>query len=181
MAEERPEKNGGPERDETPDERADRRWNETLQEVRVAQTGAQILFGFLLSVVFTPRYAELGTFDKTLYVITVALGALATGTMIAPVAYHRMLAGRHLKPHLVRDAGRLVSVGIVLLALTVNLSVLLLLHVATSHWIAWVITGVVTAWFVICWLLMPGLLLVRKDGERTARRRGNGGDGGESR
>ena len=46
-------------RDETEDERADRRWGELIQEVRVAQTGVQILFGFLLTVVFTPRYEDL--------------------------------------------------------------------------------------------------------------------------
>ncbi|WP_053694525.1 DUF6328 family protein [Streptomyces sp. WM6372] len=146
-------------RDETPAERADRRWNETLQEVRVAQTGAQILFGFLLSVAFTPRFAQLGPFDRGLYVVTVALGALATGTMIAPVAYHQLLAGHHLKPQLVRAAGHLVSIGIVLLALTVTLSVLLLLRVATSHWIAWPVTACVTGWFAICWLVMPSMLL----------------------
>ncbi|MET3985617.1 DUF6328 family protein [Streptomyces sp. PvR034] len=149
-------------RRETEAERADRRWNETLQEVRVAQTGAQILFGFLLSVAFTSGFHQLATFDRTLYVVTLTLGALATGTLIAPVAYHRMLAGQHLKPQLVNAAGHLVSLGIVLLALTVTSAVLLLLRVATTHWIAWPLTGFVTGWFVTCWLLLPFLLLRRK-------------------
>src|SRR6185437_4460296 len=39
---------------ETARERVNRRWNEILQETRVTQTGVQILFGFLLSVAFTP-------------------------------------------------------------------------------------------------------------------------------
>ena len=39
-------------RDETPYERADRNWNEMLQELRVLQTGAQILAGFLLALAF---------------------------------------------------------------------------------------------------------------------------------
>ncbi len=33
-------------RGETEEERADRRWQELLQEIRVAQTGVQILLGF---------------------------------------------------------------------------------------------------------------------------------------
>ncbi|MFE7532616.1 DUF6328 family protein, partial [Kitasatospora sp. NPDC057542] len=66
-------------RRESPDERADRRWADLLQEVRVAQTGSQVLFGFLLSVVFMPRFAGLGGFEQGLYVATVVLGALATG------------------------------------------------------------------------------------------------------
>ncbi|MDH6580470.1 hypothetical protein P3T29_006162 [Kitasatospora sp. MAP5-34] len=57
---------GGPGREETAEERADRLWSEMLQEVRGCQTGAQILFGFLLSVAFTPRFASLGGFDKSL-------------------------------------------------------------------------------------------------------------------
>ena len=41
----------GDERDETPTERADRNWDELLQELRVTQTGIQILSGFLLTLV----------------------------------------------------------------------------------------------------------------------------------
>ena len=51
-------------------------WVELLQEIRVAQTGVQILFGFLLTVVFTPRYADLQDADKVIYIVTVVLGRL---------------------------------------------------------------------------------------------------------
>ncbi|MEV0414293.1 DUF6328 family protein [Streptomyces sp. NPDC050448] len=156
-------------RNETAAERADRRWNETLQEVRVAQTGAQILFGFLLSVAFTPRFAGLGLFDRALYVVTVVLGALATGTLMAPVAYHRFLAGHHLKPQLVDAAGHLVSVGFVLLALTVSSAVLLLLRVAAAPPVAWLLTACVALWFVICWLVLPAALLLLH-GKRTRKK-----------
>ncbi|WP_030194239.1 DUF6328 family protein [Streptomyces sp. NRRL S-87] len=161
------ERTGDPERNETAAERADRRWNETLQEVRVAQTGAQILFGFLLSVAFTPRFQSLSRPVEMLYVVAVALGALATGTLIAPVAYHRLLAGRHLKPELVDAVGRLVSVGVILLALAVNLSVLLLLLVATDNWLAWLVTSLITLWFTLCWLVFP-VLLLRSGGRRAS-------------
>ncbi|WP_309053979.1 DUF6328 family protein, partial [Streptomyces sp.] len=64
-------------RNETPMERADRQWSELLQELRVAQTGVQILFGFLLAVVFQPRFSDLGSVDRTIYVVTVFCGAAA--------------------------------------------------------------------------------------------------------
>ncbi|RKE17487.1 DUF6328 family protein [Streptomyces sp. TLI_171] len=150
-------------RHETPNERADRRWNELLQEVRVAQTGAQILFGFLLSVVFTPRFTSLSTFERNLYVVTVVLGALATGALIAPVAYHRLLAGRRLKPELVDATSRVVTLGVVLLALTVGSALLLLLHLALGGPLSWLIAAVVMAWFGLWWLLLPWLLLRRND------------------
>ncbi|CAM5605244.1 hypothetical protein STENM223S_03754 [Streptomyces tendae] len=74
---------------ETPRERVNRRWNEIMQETRVAQTGVQILFGFLLSVAFTPLFHDLDTFDHAVYVTTVISGATATACLIAPVSIHR--------------------------------------------------------------------------------------------
>ncbi|CAM5505770.1 hypothetical protein SFUMM280S_00594 [Streptomyces fumanus] len=75
-------------RDETEEERADRMWTELIQEVRVAQMGVQILFGFLLTVVFQPKYdaLRLSDTDQRIYLITVVLGACATGALIGPVA-----------------------------------------------------------------------------------------------
>ncbi|MFJ5228742.1 DUF6328 family protein [Kitasatospora sp. NPDC088391] len=154
-------------RHETPNERADRRWTELLQEVRVAQTGAQILFGFLLSVVFTPRFATLDPFDRDLYVVTVVLGALATGALIAPVAYHRLLAGRRLKAELVDATSRVVTLGVVLLALTVGSALLLLLHLAVGLLPACLIVAAVMLWFAVWWLLLPWLL--RHNGRRRHR------------
>ncbi|MEU3495638.1 DUF6328 family protein [Kitasatospora cineracea] len=166
-------------RHETPNERADRRWTELLQEVRVAQTGAQILFGFLLSVVFTPRFTTLDTFERGLYVVTVVLGALATGALIAPVAYHRLLAGRRLKPQLVDATARVVTLGVILLALTVGSALLMLLHLATGGSpFAWLIVAVVMAWFALWWLLLPWLLLHRH-GDGDDDDHGDGDDYGD--
>ncbi|MFF7457030.1 DUF6328 family protein [Kitasatospora sp. NPDC008115] len=151
-------------RQESPEERADRRWGDLLQEVRVAQTGSQVLFGFLLSVVFMPRFAQLEQFDRNLYVVTVVLGALATGSLTAPVSYHRLFAGRRLKPELVEAAGRLVAIGLVLLALTIGSALLLLLREAADGAVAAWITGAVMAYFAVCWLLLPVFHLRRHNG-----------------
>ena len=51
-------------RDETRNERMDRNWNDLLQELRVTQTGTQILSGFLLTLVFQPRFASLDPLQK---------------------------------------------------------------------------------------------------------------------
>ncbi|MER5359974.1 DUF6328 family protein [Streptomyces sp. NPDC002785] len=145
-------------RHESTEARADRQWSEMLQEVRVAQTGAQILFGFLLSVVFTPRFAYLGSFDRSLYVVTVVLGALATGALVAPVSFHRTLAGHRRKPQLVRVTGRLIATGLGLLAGAIVCAVLLLLRVALGTGFAWVIAVGVLIWFACCWLALPVVL-----------------------
>ncbi|MFF1449960.1 DUF6328 family protein [Streptomyces sp. NPDC058274] len=142
-------------RDETEEERADRKWGELIQEIRVAQTGVQILFGFLLTVVFTPRYAQLRDVDQTIYIVTVVLGAAATGALIGPVSLHRIVSGRRVKPQAVRWASRLTFAGLVLLLATMTASLLLILRVATHDaYVPWLVAGVV-AWYLICWFVLP--------------------------
>ncbi|WP_079122935.1 DUF6328 family protein [Streptomyces abyssalis] len=142
-------------------ERVNRQWQEILQETRVAQTGVQILFGFLLSVAFTARFTHLGTFDRTVYVITVILAAGATGALIAPVSIHRFLSGQRMKDDVVEAAGRLMMCGMVLLALTVGSTLLLILHVVLSNLIAEILVGAVMVWFVCCWYVLPAFLRSR--------------------
>ncbi|PWI43026.1 DUF6328 family protein [Streptomyces sp. ICBB 8177] len=133
-------------RRETPEARADRRWAEMLQEVRVTQTGAQILFGFLLSVASTSRFAQLDGCDKALYATTVLLGALATGALVAPVSLHRMLAGHRRKPELVTmTGGRLVVVAWRSWPPPIVCAVLLPLRVALGGAWAWGLAAAVLA------------------------------------
>ncbi|MFD7100433.1 DUF6328 family protein [Streptomyces xanthophaeus] len=142
-------------RDESPEERADRQWQELVQEIRVAQTGVQILFGFLLTVVFTPHFQGLPQTDKTIYIVTVLLGSLATGALIGPVAFHRIVSGRRMKPQAVRWASRLTFLGIVLLLATLVSALFLILRVAThDDHVPWLVAGV-TAWYVLCWFVLP--------------------------
>jgi hypothetical protein len=142
-------------RQETENERADRQWAELIQEVRVAQTGVQIMFGFLLTVVFTPRFATLSGTDKTIYLITVVLGAAATGALIGPVAFHRVVSGRSVKPQAVMWASRLTVTGLFLLLATLICALLLVMRVAThNHLVPWIVSGIV-AWYVLCWLVLP--------------------------
>ncbi|MEU7430114.1 DUF6328 family protein [Streptomyces sioyaensis] len=150
-----------PGRHESPEERADRRWAELLQEVRVIQTGVQILFGFLLTVVFTPRFATLQQTDKTIYVVTVLLGAATTGALVGTVTFHRLVAGHRLKPETVLWASRLSLVGIVLLLGTVTSALLLILRIAMNDSaVPWVVAGLV-GWFMLCWFALPAWILHR--------------------
>ncbi|NYV74202.1 DUF6328 family protein [Streptomyces sp. UH6] len=162
----------GPEApEETPRERVNRRWNEILQETRVTQTGVQILFGFLLSVAFTPTFRQLETLDRGIYVVTVVLGAAATASLIAPVAIHRFLSGQRMKDEMVETAGRLMVCGMVLLALTIGCTLLLLLRFVLPGVLAEVLVGAVMLWFGLCWYVLP--LRLRR---RAARRSRTAGD-----
>ena len=83
------------ERDETPAEKADRNWIELLQELRVAQTGIQILAGFLLTIPFSQRFGDMPDGYRKLYLACFALAAIETGLLIEPVTFHRFLYGQH--------------------------------------------------------------------------------------
>lgn len=50
--------------DESSAERLTRNLNELLQELRVTQTGAQILTGFMLTVPFSARFEDLDTLQR---------------------------------------------------------------------------------------------------------------------
>ncbi len=141
-------------RDETEEERADRMWGELIQEVRVAQTGVQILFGFLLTVVFQPKYAQLAAADRTIYIVTVVLGACATGASSA-VSLHRLVSGRRVKPQAVRLASRMTFVGLVLLLATMTSSLLLILRVATHDSYVPYLVSAVVVWYLVCWYGLP--------------------------
>ncbi|MGA5895758.1 DUF6328 family protein [Streptomyces venetus] len=142
-------------RNETEEERADRMWQELIQEVRVAQMGVQILFGFLLTVVFTEKYDTLTDTDQTIYLVTVVLGACATGALIGPVSLHRLVSGRRIKPQAVRVASQLTLLGLLLLLATTTASLLLILRVATHDgFVPYLVAGVV-GWYLLCWFVLP--------------------------
>lgn len=102
-------------RDETRDERADRNWNELLQEFRVLQTGVQLLSGFLLTLPFHSSFSELDRFQRNTYLALVLLAACTTCTVLAPIAVHRQVFRRRRKEKLVGIGHVLARVALVLI------------------------------------------------------------------
>lgn len=80
-------------RHETALERDDRNFVELLQELRVTQTGVQILFAFLLTLAFTQRFTELDSLQRGTYVTTLLLSVAAAVLLTAPAAVHRGCSG----------------------------------------------------------------------------------------
>ncbi len=145
-------------RRETPMERLDRNWNEILQELRVTQTGIQILTGFLLTVPFQQRFEELTDTQHVIYVVLVMLAAVTTGLMVAPVSMHRMLFRRRAKRALVAEADRFMRIGLVCLALVVSGVVLLVVDVVGTRLLAVVLSGSLLAALVGAWFALPVVL-----------------------
>ncbi|MGH4034997.1 DUF6328 family protein [Actinomycetota bacterium Odt1-20B] len=120
-------------RNETPLQRADRNFSELLQELRVTQTGVQILFAFLLSLAFTPRFPSLDTVQRGTYVATLLLAVLAAALFTAPAALHRALFRQGAKPLVVRVSSRLAGVGMGVLVLALGGAVLLVVDVTAGR------------------------------------------------
>ncbi|MFE7171388.1 DUF6328 family protein [Streptomyces sp. NPDC057616] len=146
-------------RNETPLERADRNFVELLQELRVVQTGVQILFAFLLSLAFTQRFPSLDALQRGTYVITLLLTVLAAALFTAPAALHRSLFRRGAKPHIVQVSSRLATVGMGVLMFAFTGSVLLVVDVTTHSRAAGAAAGAAT--LCVClglWGLLPRLV-----------------------
>jgi hypothetical protein len=131
-------------RDETPDEKLDRNWDELLQELRVTQTGIQLLSGFLLTLPFTQLFPGLDHAQKALYLALVATAGIAIGLNLTPIMLHRRVFGDHVKERVVEVGHVLSQVVIVAIALMVDGAATLIFSVVVD-WTAGLIVAVALA------------------------------------
>ncbi len=153
------------ERHETTTERMDRNWNELLQELRVAQTGVQILTGFLLTVPFQQRFGDLDEYQRGVYLVLVVLAVAATGFIVAPVSLHRILFRRGLKRELVESADTLAQTGLAVLGLVLAGASLLLFDVVVDRAAGLWAGGAVLLGLALVWVALPWRLSRRADAE----------------
>jgi hypothetical protein len=149
-------------RTETPNERADRNWNELLQELRVMQTGVQILTGFLLTLPFQPRFADLDDYQRTVYLVLVVTSVVATALIVAPVSVHRSLFRKQMKRHIVTLADRLTRVALAVLALVMTGASLLVFDVVVGRTEGIVVGASVLVVLALVWVVLPEVLRRRQ-------------------
>jgi len=142
-------------RNETREERSDRNWVELLQELRVMQTGVQILTGFLLTLPFQSRFTELDGYQEVLYLTLVVLSVATTGMLVSPVALHRALFRRHLKAETVTGGDRMTRVAIFLLAFVMTGTVMLVFDFVVDRAAGIVVGGVTLVVLLALWWAVP--------------------------
>jgi hypothetical protein len=148
-------------RDETEAQRLDRNWSGLLQELRVAQTGVQLLTGFLLTLPFQQRFTQLDDVMRTIYLVTVGCSIGATVLLIAPVSMHRLLFRQHRLETVVSAAHSYAMVGMVLLGVALAGVAVVIFDTVAGRTEAWVAGGFTLLALVAFWYLMP--LLGRSD------------------
>jgi hypothetical protein len=154
----------GYEREESESERLDRNWNEILQELRVTQTGSQILTGFLLTVAFQNRFTDLDTVQVTLY-LALVVGAITTTALgLTPVSLHRQLFRKRAKDDVVAIADRIMHLNLMGVALVLSGTIALIFDVVVSR-AAGITVGLLTLGAVAAlWLVTPLLRAPAQNG-----------------
>src|SRR5690349_11494219 len=140
---------------ETEKERWDRNFADLLQELRVAQTGVQILFAFLLTLPFSNGFPKTTAFQQDVYIVALLSTAGAAAMIIGPVAFHRALFRQGRKPELVRYAHRMATGGLAFLLVSMVTSVFLIVDYLLSRTAAWVLGGATAVFFLVLWAGIP--------------------------
>jgi len=149
-------------RNETEVERLDRNWNEILQELRVTQTGTQILTGFLLTLAFQQRFEDLDAFQVDVYLVLVVLATLATALALAPVSLHRALFRQNAKARVVRMANRILKATLLVVAVVLAGTLLLIFDVVLDRTAGLVAGGVALVLISFAWLSLPAFARPRR-------------------
>jgi O-antigen ligase len=150
------------ERDESEAEQLDRNTVELLNELRVAGTGIQVMFAFLLVVPFQTGWERVDAFERTVYFGTLLLVALAAFLLMAPPVHHRVLFRRGEKAFLLRVANRLALAGFVCLAVGF-VGILVLEADVVVGGFAPVIVGILAGAIVAGLWFVPPLLRAEED------------------
>ncbi|MFD4957078.1 DUF6328 family protein [Microbacterium sp. NPDC058389] len=148
-------------RDESPAERADRNWSEVLQELRVLQTGTQILTGFLLALAFQPAFSQLSDPQRTAYLALVVLAALSSIVALAPVALHRAVFQHGVKPAVVRYGHLALVIALITVAVLIVGVVAFVFDVVVGGSTFWWSILLLAAIIVTLWVVVPGIIRVR--------------------
>jgi hypothetical protein len=148
----------------------DRNWAELLQELRVTQTGVQLLAGFLLTVPFSNRFGVLDGLARGVYLAVFCGALLSTALLVAPVAFHRVLFRRRQRRWLIETANVCARAGLGTLALTTCGILFLVVDTVLSRPAALGFAVAAVLCFALLWLVLPVVAAGPSDDElREAR------------
>ncbi|HEU5109142.1 MAG TPA: DUF6328 family protein [Micromonosporaceae bacterium] len=140
---------------ESEQDRWQRNFTDLLQELRVAQTGVQILFAFLLTIPFSNGFERTNAFQRDIYLVALLAAACATAMIISPVAFHRALFRQGRKPELVRFAHRMATGGLAFMLVSMVASVFMITDFLLDRWLAFILSGATAVFFLTFWVFLP--------------------------
>lgn len=150
------------ERNETDAEKLDRNWNDMLQELRVVQTGVQLLSGFLLTLPFTERFQRIDVWQERLYLALVLTAGLAIGATLTPIMVHRRVFGEKVKHRVVATGHAFLQVVMVLLALII-VGISTLIFSVVIGWEAAIVVAIAVGAVLTALLVVVPLTVARSN------------------
>jgi hypothetical protein len=148
--------------EEDPRERVNRELIELLNELRVALPGVQVLFAFLLTIPFAPRFSTLNAGDRRVYFGAILATAISSALLIAPSAHHRARFRKGTKEQLLKVANAFALAGMFFLALAMAAAMYVVTHALYESGVATTVAAVMGAAIIGLWFAAP--LLYRRDG-----------------
>ncbi|GAB4100944.1 DUF6328 family protein [Sinomonas halotolerans] len=148
----------GYKRRETYAAKLDRNWNELLQELRILQTGLQLIAGFLLTLPFQSRFAELDAYGVWLYLAMVLTAAAAIPVVLMPLSVHRWLFRRHVKNRIVTSGAWAAKIGLVLACLLIVGTSSLIFYKVIGLWESWVAGAALLLLCLVTFIAVPAAL-----------------------
>src|ERR687897_255775 len=142
-------------RGETKKERLDRNLEQLLGELRVALPGVQVLFAFLLVVPFNQRFADITSFQRTVYFVTLLCATAACACLIAPTAHHRIEFRGRDKERIVFGGNRLAIIGLTLLATAMTGAITLITDFLYGSTTTAIAAALVALLFAVLWYAIP--------------------------
>jgi hypothetical protein len=158
--------------EESEQARLARNFSELLQELRVAQAGVQILFGFLLSIAFTDRYWRESGYVHATHLITILFAAASVALLTAPAAWHRVLFRQGRRVEIVDTGSHFAVAGLACLGAAMVGTVLLLVEVVLGGWPAVALGTLAALAFGVLWFAWPA-----RERRRPTTDRGRRDDG----
>ncbi len=143
---------------ESESERVQRNWTEILQELRVIQTGSQILTGFLLTLAFQPRFAQLDPYQHNLYLGLVVAAAAVTVLGLTPVSLHRVLFRHNAKELIVSVANRVLKLTLGGVGLTLTGTLVLIFDVVLGRTAGLIAGAIALVVLLAAWVAIPELV-----------------------
>ena len=151
-------------RQESQLEHSDRNYEELVQELRVAQTGVQILFGFLLVLAFYDTFPVDEPPHPQVLTGAVLSSLAAALCFMSPVIAHRAFFREGRKEGLVWVAHIMLIAGSVCFAVGLDLAIWLVLARLWSTTVATVAALVIVPVVAVLWLLLPARIVRTQDG-----------------
>ena len=146
-----------------------RRWEEILQELRVTQTGTQIIAGFLLSVAFQPTFRNLAPHSRIEYLVLVSLACTASLLGLVPVVQHRKRATKDPDRRLVTIGARILVVLLLLVTVLAGGVAVFIFDVTLGVGAAAIVATCALAAAIVVWAVPARRRRSARRGQERAR------------